>query len=554
MVKNNEKGGAQKAHHKDRVIEFTKTLEWTIMAFILALVFRAFVMEAYRIPTGSMAPTLKGDHYLLRCPQCGHRYEYGFDSSGNAGSGRAGIKSLSSRCPSCGYFSTNDPIPIAKGDRILVLKCIYQFLEPKRWDVVVFKNPLDPRINYIKRLIALPGETIEIIDGDIYIDGKIQRKPPKVQEELWMPVYNNDYQPARPKQGVFNGHLWQQPFIPAASNDASPNSNRSNTTGTDSQWQVAQDNPTVFRLDSPAEQISTMVYDTSRGNDFRTTYAYNDVNRYRFMPFCSDLKVRLYANSFGRQAVIGIELSKYQTRYRASVRPDGNMIIERIENGRQAEKLTGKSIKNAFTKEPKLLSFTNIDHQLIFRFGREKLIYDLGLSEDAAGAREIELEPSVKIVGSGKLAVSHVAIFRDIHYTSSKYGNGRPDGRAVEGNSFTLRENEFFVLGDNSPNSEDGRWWAQKGIGNKGAFYRQGIVPHDYLVGKALFVYWPSGFEFPWPRNLRAYLYKNSRQNTLFRIANVLVSLNWIPNLGQMRFIYGGSNSRGKTNKVSNGV
>ena len=97
-------------------------------------------------------------------------------------------------------------MPVANGDRILVLKCIYQFIEPKRWDVIVFKNPPEPAINYIKRLIGLPGEKVQIIDGDIYIDDKIARKPAKIQKELWMPVYNNDYQPVRHEE-VYRGSL-----------------------------------------------------------------------------------------------------------------------------------------------------------------------------------------------------------------------------------------------------------------------------------------------------------------------------------------------------------
>lgn len=58
---------------------------------------------------------------------------------------------------------------------------------------------------------------MEIIDGDIYINGLIARKPAKVQEELWVPVYVNDYQPARPDEGSFNGHTWRQPFNAAGS-------------------------------------------------------------------------------------------------------------------------------------------------------------------------------------------------------------------------------------------------------------------------------------------------------------------------------------------------
>ena len=120
---------------------------------------------------------------------------------------------------------------MANGDRILVLKCVYQFVDPKRWDVVVFKNPINPTENYIKRLIGLPGDTIEIIDGDIYINGLIARKPPAVQKELWMPIYDNDFQPVNPNERAgFNGHRWQPPFHLDGS-----------------AWKTSDENPTAAR-------------------------------------------------------------------------------------------------------------------------------------------------------------------------------------------------------------------------------------------------------------------------------------------------------------------
>ena len=77
------------------------------------------------------------------------------------------------QCPNCGYYQPSGASgALVNGDRIFVNKCIYQFSPPKRWDVIVFKNPPNPQENYIKRLIALPEETVEIIDGDIYIDGR----------------------------------------------------------------------------------------------------------------------------------------------------------------------------------------------------------------------------------------------------------------------------------------------------------------------------------------------------------------------------------------------
>jgi len=502
-----QKTNSKKDARKNKAAEIANAFEGLITALILAFLFRAFVMEAFRIPTGSMADTLKGAHIRLRCPQCGYKYNYGLGNYGLPQDTipRGPLKSVYSRCPSCGHYQpTGGTMPIAHGDRILVLKCIYQFFEPKRWDVVVFKDPLDPTINYIKRLIGRPGETVEIIDGDIYINGRISRKPPKVQNKLWKPVYDNDYQPVRPrKERSFNKHFWQQPF----------------TNDTGSKWETDKNNPTVFRLDSPAEQINTIIYDTKIGNNFKATYAYDDVKWYKHMPYCSDLMVRFYTNPPDSQGLIGIEMSKYETHYKAWVDFTGDMVIAAV-NGEETVELERKTIELPAMNKPIRIKFTNVDHQLVFQFGNEKLLHNLGDRPDGAGQRKTDIEPKVKIFGSGKVTLSHIAIFRDIHYTASKSVNSNEPARATESNPFTLGKDEFFVLGDNSPNSLDGRWWNRPGVGNNGQKYRVGIVPRDYLVGKALFVYWPSGFK---------------------PFAKFPFSI--IPNVGQMRFIYGGSNN-----------
>ncbi len=160
-----EKTNSKKTARKNRAAEIANTFEWLITAFILAFLFRAFVMEAFRIPTGSMADTLMGAHFRLCCPQCGYEYDHGFmpDRYGLPEDTvpHGSVQSPPTRCPSCGHYQQSaTAIPVANGDRILVLKCIYQFFEPKQWDVIVFKNPLEPTINYIKRLIGRPGETV----------------------------------------------------------------------------------------------------------------------------------------------------------------------------------------------------------------------------------------------------------------------------------------------------------------------------------------------------------------------------------------------------------
>ncbi len=61
---------------------------------------------------------------------------------------------------------------IKPGDRLLGLRFSYAFSEPKRGDIIVFKYPDDESQNFVKRIIGLPGETIHIEDGKIYINGK----------------------------------------------------------------------------------------------------------------------------------------------------------------------------------------------------------------------------------------------------------------------------------------------------------------------------------------------------------------------------------------------
>ncbi len=501
------------APKRDRAAEIANTFEWLITAFVLAFVFRAFVMEAFRIPTGSMADTLKGAHFRLRCEQCGYAYDHGFvpsdyglpDDTIPAGS----AEPPATRCPSCGYYHRSRyKMPVANGDRILVLKCIYQFAEPKRWDVIVFKNPPEPSINYIKRLIGLPGEEVQIIDGDIYIDGQIARKPPKIQNELWMPVYDNNYQPVQPGKRFFSNHSWRQPFR--------------NADG--SEWIIEdQTNPTVFRLNRPegrTDRINSLVYDTAYGNDFSATYAYDLIDRQGSMPICSDLMVRFSCLAGSPQSSLGIALSKYETTYRAHADlASGVLTVTKQRQGGEPVELDSVPIDPKPANGATQVSFANVDHRLIFKYGGAEWTHDLGRGPLDAGPRETGIAPRVEIFGSGELTLSNVAIFRDIHYTERQYGNSGSPGRATI-EPFVLGQDEFFVLGDNSPNSEDCRWWHRPGVANDGLDdYRTGIVPRNYLVGKALFVYWPSGFK-PFER---------------FPVA-------LIPNIGRMRFIYGGSN------------
>lgn len=75
------------------------------------------------------------------------------------------------------YIPTTSMEPtFIKGDHVLVSKFIYRFTKPKQGDVIVFEYPLDPSVDYIKRVIAVDGQKFEIRDGKSYLDGKMLKE------------------------------------------------------------------------------------------------------------------------------------------------------------------------------------------------------------------------------------------------------------------------------------------------------------------------------------------------------------------------------------------
>ncbi|MHB0913070.1 MAG: signal peptidase I [Armatimonadota bacterium] len=92
------------------------------------------------------------------------------------------------------YGSCMEP-NIRTGERLLGNKFVYRFDQPKRGDVVIFKYPPNPRKTFIKRVIALPGETVEIHGGKVYINGE------QLSEMYVRNVPHGDFPPERVMPG-----------------------------------------------------------------------------------------------------------------------------------------------------------------------------------------------------------------------------------------------------------------------------------------------------------------------------------------------------------------
>lgn len=172
-------------------------MEISLLFVIAVLTLRGFFLEGYLITTGSMAPGLLGLHKQIQCPDCGYTFAFGvsFDDSVDGKQSATSAARRHATCPNCGqnHIDTTD-VPSNHGDQLLVHKGVFQFRHPKRWEPIVFRNPDDPGEAYVKRAIGLPGETIRVAGGDVFVNGVIATKTHEIQLDTRIQVADLQYQ------------------------------------------------------------------------------------------------------------------------------------------------------------------------------------------------------------------------------------------------------------------------------------------------------------------------------------------------------------------------
>lgn len=156
-----------------------EALDTIVTVVVVVLLLRTYVAEAFMIPTGSMATTLYGYQKEVICPQCHFLFPVNCSSERERQNGNPLTPVIACSCPNCRYEIGIQDISCSSGDRVLVAKYLYDWTTPQRLDVVVFKNPESPQVkydplNFIKRLVGLPGETIAIQGGDVYVNSDIK--------------------------------------------------------------------------------------------------------------------------------------------------------------------------------------------------------------------------------------------------------------------------------------------------------------------------------------------------------------------------------------------
>lgn len=522
---------------------------------ILMLVFKTFLIQLFVIPTGSMAETLFGAHTEHACAHCGFTYPVGY---------HVAQVPTTLRCPNCWHqepylaadrsgmrqteASRRDQVTY--GDRIAVLGWPYDLnrfgFGPRRWDVVVFRYPDDPSQNYIKRLVGLPGETVEIVDGDLFVNGQISRKPSFSQRDLWIPVYQHDFAPTEigdptgtyfPRWAASPASAWsglasrQIAFDASAlaETDAAAGASIHFTTDPDDPDQrgvitdlLAYNAPLVARPGDPPEPAPTALREPVSDVRLSATIDALDAGAIDFVLAKYDQRVTLRLDSDGQLALfvaeevsegpdattalraapdlgtavvtldagnlVGAEVSLGIVDYAAVVALDGRVVVEEALPI-SLDVARTRAVSSAATAQ-------EIRSRVRSGMSAEEM---LRIADAAVHRRARDRAPLIAITGrAGRALLSGLRIDRDMHYRSvdQRLPTELP-GIASTHVPFTLNDSEFLVFGDNSASSLDSRLWIDRGPHLQTpayAGYQIGVVPRDQLVGRAFFVYWPSAY------------------------------------------------------------
>lgn len=529
------------ASQESRETDIVGTLMSLTVAFTLAMAFRGFVLEGFVIPTGSMGPTLMGAHARLDGPLTG--YEFATDvqvamQRDPREPFRMFDPMLSQRRPVADVAGGDFATQARAGDRVLVLKPLYLINEPRRWDVVVFKNPTDPvgdTQNYIKRLVGLPNESFALLDGDVFTGPLgadpatlgIQRKPEYVQRAVWQPVYNSDYEPIMPLDQLKQvlRRPWDgPPWAPKGDGSAwklAPSRAWTCTGGaTELEWRAD-----VWPIDT--WNAYNMLRYTVEAGELRApgamwwrgiTFPVNDV-RLGATIECPDLAG--FATEF--------ELRARKQVFRFKVRGDGTASMSRqvAETGDMRETMEcsfdvprdGVLGLEFWHVDQQLWMFVNGDlvGQLPYEFGSlpERLESSLARRADDPPESLVQTNApfgpvlSWKFDSKGAFTLHRVRVDRDLYYQPAMHsGPNQVNPPEIRGPAFAtywrqpaqLGADDFLMLGDNSSHSRDSRLWGHANRLSTAAFgeSQPGVVPRAMIVGKAWCVYFPAPMPI-WP-------------------------------------------------------
>lgn len=516
-------------------------IETVVFVIVLVLLLKSFVAEAFVIPTGSMAETLWGYQKKVECPKC--QYVFPVNCSSEVEPPRADRHLVTECiCPNCRYGINFEKDNIAvrpeTGDRVLVDKSLYDLLEaPNRFDVVVFKYPTEPQqkqvpMNYIKRLVGQPGETMAIFGGDLYRTTDVSyshRVAPSTPDEQRTETFEND--PAA--HDLFGKQIENQfskvdnrgfEIVRKApekmlalrrivfDNDYQPIDLPGHSRWTSEKgWQPDSSQAGRRFQSQPTDRLDWLTYrHVLRGSDrpqlITDFTGYNGGNgKVTGLPrenWVGDLMLECTVQVTKAEGKLVLDLAKgvdrFQARWDLST---GKCTLARVTDlGEEVLDSRPTDLKSTGTFE---VRFANFDERLTVWLNG-KLPFGEGVSYTPAknrGPYENDLKPARIGVEAASVAVDHLRLWRDTYYTTALHGQKDPSAadadlgdwqngsqswenplawdplRRLPWKTLYVQPGHYLCMGDNSPESSDGRSW--------------GLVPRRLMLGRALLVYYP---------------------------------------------------------------
>lgn len=437
-----------------------------------------------RVTGGSMAVSLLGVHRDVVCSDCG--FAFACDAAAPPVSPRA-------VCPNCGYAENSvEPLLDLQGDRLLIDRSAFHFRRPRRWEIVAFRHSQKPGKILVKRVVGLPGESVRIQNGDVYIDGQIQRKNLDRQRSMAVPVFDAKYSPnieptPPPRwQGENENSLW---------NSAAAQFIHSNTS--ESHAQLPHPNP----LPEAVETIDWLVYHHWRRMPGRRDevmecpitdiMAYNqnlprreeDVHAMIDLMLCFRLARTVGQGKFFIRAIAGKDV------YQVEINPNAGLY--RATRNRVEILLNDNQLPPKIKDLAVVVSL--IDRQFLLALN-DRTVICLPMDDPLQPMESTSQPFALGTEGLG-IVLDEVKIYRDIYYTHPIGFNGD----LVPETTAPLGCDEYFVLGDNSPVAEDSRTW-----------HGRYPVLEKSLIGRPFMIFFPAKsvrlgdwqFQVPDPRRI----------------------------------------------------
>ncbi len=432
---------------------FRENTEAIVVAFTFALIIRCFFLEVFQIPTTSMEPTLLGD-------------VSGGQHHGN-------------QCPFIDFHQPGltEPASVdASGDRIMVTKFYYGLSKIDRYDVVVFKYPLNVARNFIKRVVGLPGEWMVMYGGNIYSGQSengpftITRKTPSTQGRIWIRA-DSQFEEYLQKKSDFD-RFWQAEDQSEyyAALDLRPGASEADIA------KAYKKLSEEFHPDrNPAES----------NRYARVVEAYNVLKdpRNRVTPHeVIEGKLITGRRSAFRHGAVrdypnGVDVDDLRLSFEVNVASPQGAIFARIENryGKFELRLAGKGSTFVYTNpeghpttrpiaaRPESgfhrVEIEIYDGRYFVRYDGDSQIPDRNeFLSTLAEAKSASFEDRGIVFGSEDTPceIRKLSLARDIHYRERPGGANIRDGEAKQ-----IEPGYYVMMGDNTESSHDSRAWTE---------------------------------------------------------------------------------------------